>query len=420
MSRSKEIRFFIFINVFSSMLLWLVAICDGKLTTGLKRLIHDKFVLEGYDKRIRPVEHQGYTLELDVSLYFSGINSLDDVKGIFSSSGYVVLQWFDSYLTWRPENYGNITEMYLPQNDIWKPDLALKNGLKSFREMGGAFYYLYVEHTGLVIWWPFQVFETKCHIDITYFPFDRQTCNITLTIWTHTIYEVNISKSNQGLNFYEFYPNSVWEITSTSYHVNTVSDESEVTFTFNLRRKPGFYILNLILPIFFLGSLNLVVFVIPTQSEEKIPFSITLFLSFAVFLNILDSTLPENSENTSCLCVYLVIELTIAVFILVISAIQVRIYHRNSATHLSGFQRRLVNLSRRITCYSSRWYSISHDTDATNRENKGPVEKTKARPEQETEWISLCTAIDILVFYAVLVVQILVIIILAIIINVNR
>lgn len=394
-----------FVVFASSLVTWYATMCEGKLTVGLKRLIiiYDKFVVDGYDKRIRPVVHQGDTLDLDVSLQFSGINSLDDVKGVFSTSGYVILQWYDSYLTWNPDHYENITKMYLPQNDIWKPDLVLKNGLKSFREMGGSFFYLYVDHTGLVVWWPFQVFETKCHIDITYFPFDRQICNITLTIWTHTVYEVNISKSNHGLNFYEFYPNGLWAIDSTSYFVNTSSDESEVTFTFNLSRKPGFYILNLILPIFFLGNLNLVVFLIPTQSEEKVAFAITLFLSFAVFLNILDSILPENSENTSFLCLYVVIELTVSVFILIITAVQIRICHRNPSTPFSIFHRKLIDISRRVTCY--RRYQFPPKAD-----DKNEIEiKSEVTSSEETDWTALCSAVDVLAFCAMLIIHVFVI-----------
>ena len=56
--------------VLSSLLLWLVAMCNGKLTTSLKSLILDNSVLEGYNKEMRTVKHQGYTLELDGILYF--------------------------------------------------------------------------------------------------------------------------------------------------------------------------------------------------------------------------------------------------------------------------------------------------------------------------------------------------------------
>ncbi|XP_062570704.1 acetylcholine receptor subunit beta-type lev-1-like [Saccostrea cucullata] len=394
-------------------------ICNSKLTTGLKDLLYEKFTVEGYDKRIRPVLHQGLTLDLDISLRFSGINSLDEVKGVFTTSGFLALEWYDSYLSWDPELYENITEMYLPQNEIWKPDLVLKNGFKSFSEMGGPFYYVIVEHTGLVLWWPFHVFETKCLIDITYFPFDRQTCNITLTIWTHSIYEVNISDSYDGLDFYEYIPNSVWAIDSSSHHVNTGSGESEVTFTFNLSRKPGFYILNLILPILFLGKLNLVVFLIPTQSEEKVAFSVTIFLSFAVFLNVLDSSLPKNSDSTSLLCLYLVLELTIGVVILVITAIQVRFCHRNPSIPFNSFHRKLLRLSRWFKC--CKGHSIDNENEVTKLENiKNPEGAIEPISSPETDWTALCTAIDILAFQTLLVIQLLIVAILGITTYVKR
>lgn len=390
--------------------------CNGKLTVGLKKLMYDKFTVEEYDKRIRPVEHQGFTLDLDVSLQFSGINSLDEVNGIFTTSGYMVLQWFDSFLMWDPQYYENITEIYLPQNEIWKPDLVLKNGVKSFKELGGSFYYVYIRHTGLVTWWPYQVFQTRCPIDITYFPFDRQTCNITLTIWTHSVYEVNISNSEDGLGYYEYHPNSVWAIESSLHSVKAGSFESEVTFTFNLSRKPNFYILNLILPILFLGKLNLIVFAIPTQSEEKVAFAITLFLSFAVFLNVLQFTLPANSENTSILCLYLIIELTIGVIILIVTAVQVRICHRNPSLPFNSFHRKLLKLSK---CFT---YCKRHgETEVTKLEREPDGSEASIRSStEETDWPSLCTAIDILAFHFLLVVQVFVFVILVITTHVYR
>jgi hypothetical protein len=237
-----------------------------------------------------------------------------------------------------------------------------------------------------------------------------------LTIWTHSVYEVNISNSEGGLEYYEYHPNSVWAIESTLHSIKAGAIESEVTFTFKLRRKPSFYILNLILPILFLGNLNLIVFAIPTQSEEKVAFTITLFLSFAVFLNVLQFTLPANSENTSILCLYLIIELAIGVIILVVTAIQVRICNRNPSIPFNSFHRKVLKLSKCFICYRH-----NSETKVTNLEKEvdGSVVSIRSSTE-ETDWSSLCTAIDILAFHLLLVVQVIVLVILVTTTHVNR
>lgn len=144
-------------------------------------------------------------------------------------------------------------------------------------------------------------------------------------------------------------------------------------------------------------------FLIPTQSEEKVAFAITLFLSFAVFLNILDSILPENSENTSFLCLYVVIELTVSVFILIITAVQIRICHRNPSTPFSIFHRKLIDISRRVTCY--RRYQFPPKAD-----DKNEIEiKSEVTSSEETDWTALCSAVDVLAFCAMLIIHVFVI-----------
>lgn len=35
--------------------------------------------------------------------------------------------WSDEYLQWNPDQFGNISSVYLPQADVWLPDLVLYN-----------------------------------------------------------------------------------------------------------------------------------------------------------------------------------------------------------------------------------------------------------------------------------------------------
>lgn len=42
----------VFVVFVLSLVIWYVIMCEGKLIVGLKRLIYDKFVVDGYDKWI--------------------------------------------------------------------------------------------------------------------------------------------------------------------------------------------------------------------------------------------------------------------------------------------------------------------------------------------------------------------------------
>lgn len=41
--------------------------------------------------------------------------------------GFVEMMWKNSRLSWNPADYGNITKVGLPANQIWLPDITLYN-----------------------------------------------------------------------------------------------------------------------------------------------------------------------------------------------------------------------------------------------------------------------------------------------------
>ncbi|XP_052702649.1 acetylcholine receptor subunit alpha-like isoform X3 [Crassostrea angulata] len=185
-------------------------------------------LLSNYDKRIRPVEDQTLPVILDVSFSLISIIGVDEVNEKLETSGYLTIQWTDSLLRWDPASNNGISTIFLPQNDIWKPDIVLGNGFKKFEEFGGSFYNVEVESFGNVFWKPFQVFETQCSIDTTYYPYDREVCEIVFVVWSYTVIEVEIFKSANGINLNEYTESGVWEITRTDVKVSKESVESKM------------------------------------------------------------------------------------------------------------------------------------------------------------------------------------------------
>ena len=286
------------------------------------------------------------------------------------------------------------------KKDIWTPDIVLKNGVKKFEELGGEFYYLEVFPNGEVHWMPYQVFESKCDMDITYFPFDAQVCDITFISWSFFKLEVNMMLPESGppVYFYDFNENSVWGIESTGgRRSQSHIADSTVTFTLNLRRKPLYYVMNLILPVVLLGVISLLVFVIPADAGEKMSFAVTVFLSFAVFLSIISMQLPVNSENTSLLGVYLVFQMSIAVAIIIISAFQLRLHHRCEERKVGTFYRGIVNIERCLRCVKS--------CSDNNAKKKYDCRNDSYEPKVDYDdvgWKDVSSAIDFVCFWTIL------------------
>ena len=79
------------------------------------------------------------------------------------------------------------------------------------------------------------------------------------------------------------------------------NDLSDVTITIAIKRKPLFYIFNLIVPCALVLSMILLGFFLPPESGERITLSITILLAMAVFLQVVGESLPRNSETVPLL-----------------------------------------------------------------------------------------------------------------------
>ena len=72
---------------------------------------------------------------------------------------------------------------------------------------------------------------------------------------------------------------------------------SMVKYYIYLERFPTYYLLNIIIPSVVLAFLSAFTFYVPVDSGEKVSLSITILLSFSVFLLILSDNTPSISRG---------------------------------------------------------------------------------------------------------------------------
>lgn len=114
-------------------------------------------------------------------------------------------EWVDHKFRWDPAEYGGVTELYVPSEHIWLPDIVLYNkwvatavnaGPRqsncgfSLSSADGEYVVTtmtkaVLHHTGKVVWSPPAIFKSSCEIDVRYFPFDQQTCFMKFGSWTY-------------------------------------------------------------------------------------------------------------------------------------------------------------------------------------------------------------------------------------------
>ena len=73
----------------------------------------------------------------------------------------------------------------LPPDKVWKPDIVLFNNADGNYEVRYKSNVL-IYPDGEVLWVPPAIYQSSCTIDVTYFPFDQQTCIMKFGSWTFT------------------------------------------------------------------------------------------------------------------------------------------------------------------------------------------------------------------------------------------
>ncbi|VDI17815.1 Hypothetical predicted protein, partial [Mytilus galloprovincialis] len=360
----------------------------------------------GYNMEIRTmIEHKHwngvFTRRVSMESWLSSIHELDEVAEKIAVAGYLDVIWWDDQLVWDRATYNDIYYMLVLQDTVWKPDLVLKNGFHKFEELGGSFYYVRIKYDGRISWYPYHVFESQCSINVTFYPYDKQTCHIIFTIWTYRYDEVEIDPESK-FELDEYTENSLWTITSTSVQINRVLGSHEIDFTINLRRKPTYYIVNIVIPLIFLGILNSLVFIIPADAGEKMSYSVTVFLSLAVFLTIITAQLPVNSESTPILSIYIVVQLSYCILVLVVNSFQLRLHHRHEGNEKSKIFVFAVKLQRRMCFWRNKIHSDTNEIGRINNEDTKGIENAtpqRNHNEEAIKWRDVSSAIDFFAFW---------------------
>lgn len=112
-----------------------------------------------------------------------------------------------------------------------------------------------------------------------------------------------------------FLPNVEWNITSFKaerhniYYGCCVEPYPDVTFYINIKRKPLFYVVNIITPTLLITCLGILGFMLPCESGEKVSLEITVMLALAVFQLLVADKLPPSADETPLIGIILELKL---------------------------------------------------------------------------------------------------------------
>ncbi|XP_014616022.1 PREDICTED: neuronal acetylcholine receptor subunit alpha-7 isoform X2 [Polistes canadensis] len=298
-----------------------------------KRLLNN--LLSNYNTLERPVANESEPLEVKFGITLQQIIDVDEKNQILTTNAWLKLSWTDYNLQWNQTEYGGVKDVHITPNKLWKPDILMYNSADEGFD-GTYQTNVVVAHNGSCLYVPPGIFKSTCKIDITWFPFDDQHCNMKFGSWTYDGNQLDlVLESEKGGDLSDFIMNGEWYLIGMPGRKNTIVYKCcpepyvDVTFTIQIRRRTLYYFFNLIVPCVLISSMALLGFTLPPDSGEKLTLGVTILLSLTVFLNLVAETLPQVSDAIPLLgsyfnCIMFMVASSVVLTVMVLN------YHHRS------------------------------------------------------------------------------------------
>nr|XP_045375428.1 acetylcholine receptor subunit epsilon [Camelus bactrianus] len=293
------------------------------------RLYHH--LLDNYDPGSRPVQKPEDTVTITLKVTLTNLISLNEKEETLTTSVWIGIDWHDYRLNYSKDDFGGVEILRVPSELVWLPEIVLENNIDG--QFGVAYAAnVLISDGGYVSWLPPAIYRSTCAVEVTYFPFDWQNCSLIFRSQTYNAEEVEFvfAKDNGGeaiskidIDTEAYTENGEWAIDfcpGVIRHHNAGSadgpGDTDVLYSLIIRRKPLFYVINIIVPCVLISGLVLLAYFLPAQAGgQKCTVSINVLLAQTVFLFLIAQKIPETSLSVPLLGRYLIFVMVVATLI---------------------------------------------------------------------------------------------------------
>ncbi|XP_045923925.1 5-hydroxytryptamine receptor 3A-like [Micropterus dolomieu] len=251
----------------------------------------------------------------------------------------LAVMWNNERISWDPAQFCGITQISVPKDMLWKPDLFIYEMTQKDESPPNP--YMHVSHDGTMVSEEEIRVVSTCKMDVHKFPFDTQRCNITIGSATQHAEEIRLfpfSNSSRATQFSRevMKTQGEWEFLQLSIASSnfTFHDRQweQLIYTFTMKRRPLLYVINFLLPILFFLSLDLASSFIADHRGEKLGFKVTVLLAISVLLLILNDILPSMSNKTPLIATFCIVIFGLMLLSLLETILVTYLMEKDSAT----------------------------------------------------------------------------------------
>lgn len=258
---------------------------------------------------IRPTKNISRPIQVKFGIEIVHLTAIEEKDQAVSLKLWIRISWMNEYLQWNSARWGNVESTRLDYKSVWTPDIFLQEDMTKDMSDGPEKYKTRIKlhYSGLNEWFIPVVSTSSCIFDISDFPYDRQTCQLLFTSWTHDRNEIQIVANNQPIITKHYINSSQWDLIEVSKAVRSRYYDCcphpfvDISYEITLQRRPLFYIFNIVVPCLIQMVIILFTFFLPPQSGERVGIVIAVLLVFAVYLEVLNRDFPKSSNSTPAL-----------------------------------------------------------------------------------------------------------------------
>ena len=280
-----------------------------------QRLIKD--LMMDYNNLERPVANDSEALLLKLGLTLQQISAVDEKNQLLITNVWLKLEWNDVNMRWNKSEYGGVSDIRIPPHKLWKPDVLMYNSADEAFD-GTYPVNVVVYENGNCLYNPPGIFASTCKIDITWFPFDDQDCDMKFGSWTYNGFKLDLrmnkgdGEEGEGSAEETAKSNGEWALLGIPGKRNKMFYDYgsgpepylDITFTIKIRRRTLYYFFNLIVPCVLIASMAVLGFTLPPDSGEKLSLGVTILLSLTVFSQVVADAMPATSDAVPLLGSY--------------------------------------------------------------------------------------------------------------------
>ncbi|KAK7912410.1 hypothetical protein WMY93_012621 [Mugilogobius chulae] len=202
-------------------------------------------LMKSYNVLERPVVNDSETLIVEFGITLMQIMDVDEKNQVLTTNIWLHLFYTELYTSENPCNFTQINSFL---DDLTFPTVSPEilstldvniSIIESRRQSN-------------------RIFKSTCRIDVRWFPFDEQRCELKFGSWSYDGWAIDLKMLEADISGYT--SNGEWDLVAYP----------DITYTVVMRRRTLYYGLNLLLPCILISTLALLVFLLPADSGEKI------------------------------------------------------------------------------------------------------------------------------------------------------